>query len=569
MKSKVPSLAELVGSVVGEHGSLETIVSVLAFIGVTPKTLNLLSTHFVKFLTDKSVSELRELLGASGAADMSAPTESIFMLHGDQKPFKVTITIQEQEYPVDGATLVSVLSKADVQTLCTLKGVNESWKAVARRVLCERLYTPPVPNRFEEAQEINIEPFLTQNGLGVEHLGEAVTQLEYLETMVTSNFVVDVRLMKNVETIVFSVDTWWEDNYDVLAPVRRCISPSDSSPPASLLLAVYAACYQSPIVPAGAWYHNATLESIVIPAGFTAINQHAFSGCSNLSSVTLPATVTHIFGGFDQCTSLMDINLPASITYIGVEAFALCQALTEIVLPPFLTFFGSGAFARCSGLTKVVLPTTLTSIPPFTFFECSALTDIELPASLTSIGDRTFHLCSALTTINLPASLTFIDRYAFARCSGLTEIDLPTSLRSISAGTFSSCSALTKIHLPANLRIIGENAFQNCSLLEEVTLSESLTLIKENAFEMCRSLRKVEFPVTFDPLTPLHIEAFAFTACTSLKSISLPYGATFHNFAFGDNVQISHMPLRSLFQVIRFVIRRLLSYIIQSVRRLS
>ena len=494
MKSKVPSLAELVGSVVGEHGSLETIVSVLAFIGVTPKTLNLLSTHFVKFLTDKSVSELRELLGASGAADMSAPTESIFMLHGDQKPFKVTITIQEQEYPVDGATLVSVLSKADVQTLCTLKGVNESWKAVARRVLCQRLYPEAVPETLEQAMVINIEPFLTQNGLGVEHVDEAVAQLTHLQRMVADGFEVNVDLVRNVgEMIAFSEVTWVANPYDVLSPVRQCISPQSglSSPEGSLLLAVCAACYHTTFVPSGAWFEDNTLESIVIPTGITRIGTEAFSRCSILTSVILPATVTFIDShAFESCIALTTINLPAALTSINSHAFRLCSILDTVIFSPaaIITSIGEGCFA-----------------------ECSRLQNINLPASLTSIGIRAFHSCTALTTINLPAAIiTSIPSDCFGECSRLQNINLPASLTSIGSYAFYKCRALTTINLPASLTKIDDSAFQDCS-----------------------ALTKVMFPVTDTPLT---IGSFAFYGCASLNSITLPDRVAYDPFAFPADI---------------------------------
>lgn len=139
-----------------------------------------------------------------------------------------------------------------------------------------------------------------------------------------------------------------------------------------------------------------------------------------LTTVLLPNTLTAI--AFSGCSSLTEINLPASLTSIGEYAFSGCSSLTEINLPDNLTSIGGYAFNGCSSLTEIHLPDNLTSIESFTFNFCSSLTEIHLPASLTSIGDRAFWSCSSLTEIHLPANLTSIGGYAFDQCTSLMKI---------------------------------------------------------------------------------------------------------------------------------------------------
>ena len=55
------------------------------------------------------------------------------------------------------------------------------------------------------------------------------------------------------------------------------------------------------------------------------IGDCAFYGCSGLTSINLPASITKIeYGAFEGCSGLTSINLPASITEIGSEAFSIC-----------------------------------------------------------------------------------------------------------------------------------------------------------------------------------------------------------------------------------------------------
>jgi hypothetical protein len=55
---------------------------------------------------------------------------------------------------------------------------------------------------------------------------------------------------------------------------------------------------------------------------YSRTRRSAFSGCTSLASITLPASVTQIGGyAFSGCTSLASITLPASVTQIGKDAF--------------------------------------------------------------------------------------------------------------------------------------------------------------------------------------------------------------------------------------------------------
>ena len=100
-------------------------------------------------------------------------------------------------------------------------------------------------------------------------------------------------------------------------------------------------------------------------------------------------------------------------------AFSDCTGLTSISLPANLTKIGHRAFWHCTGLTSISLPANLTKIDDSAFEGCTSLTSITLPANLTKIDDRTFEGCTGLTSISLPANLTKIESGAFSGCTGL------------------------------------------------------------------------------------------------------------------------------------------------------
>ena len=231
------------------------------------------------------------------------------------------------------------------------------------------------------------------------------------------------------------------------------------------------------------------LTSLTLPAGITSIGEYAFYGCSGLTSLTLPAGITEIGEStFSDCSGLTSLTLPDGITSIGISAFSDCSGLTSLNLPAGITSIDKYAFLDCSGLTSLTLPDGITSIGSRAFYGCSGLTSLTLPAGITSIGDDTFYGCSGLTSLTLPAGITSIGEYAFSGCSGLTSLNLPAGITSIDKYAFSGCSRLTSLTLPAGITSIGEFAFSYCSGLTSIYVyAEKVPRIGRYAFEGCAS----------------------------------------------------------------------------------
>ena len=102
------------------------------------------------------------------------------------------------------------------------------------------------------------------------------------------------------------------------------------------------------------------------------------------------------------------------MTSIKDWAFYGCSGLTSIDIPSSVTCIGNNAFRCCYDLTSVAIPSSLNSIGDFAFQGCYDLTSIEIPYSVTNIGNWAFYGCSSLTSVTSYITEVFMTGdYAF------------------------------------------------------------------------------------------------------------------------------------------------------------
>ena len=244
---------------------------------------------------------------------------------------------------------------------------------------------------------------------------------------------------------------------------------------------VTAICYQ-------AFKDYTNISGITIPASVSSIGYDAFAGCTNLASIKVESG-NPVFDSRENCNAIIEtaINtliqgckntiIPNSVTSIGDYAFCNCDGLTSVTIPNSVTSIGDWAFNGCTGLTNITIPNSVTSIGYSAFSYCSGLTSITIPNSVTSIGDKAFYGCTGLTSIEIPNSVTSIGYWAFSGCTGLTSVTIPSSVTSIGYGAFGGCSGLTSITIPNSVTRIGYEAFYGCTNLATVVNNSSLDII--------------------------------------------------------------------------------------------
>ncbi len=97
-----------------------------------------------------------------------------------------------------------------------------------------------------------------------------------------------------------------------------------------------------------------------------------------------------------------DIVIPSEyeglpVKEISLQAFIDCYNITSVTIPESVTTIGAYAFANCKKLTSVTLPSSLTTIKAAAFSDCTKLTSITIPSSVTTMGAQAFDGCTSLT----------------------------------------------------------------------------------------------------------------------------------------------------------------------------
>lgn len=249
----------------------------------------------------------------------------------------------------------------------------------------------------------------------------------------------------------------------------------------------------------------------------TTIGREAFANNSNITTVVIPKTVTHIYDwAFRNCVNLTDFTIPKTVKYIGLTAFQntafyndknnwtdnvlykdgyLIDVDTNISgicnIAPNTRLIASQAFAGCKKINSITIPQSITTIPEGTFAGCKSLKYITIPQSVENIGDAAFVGCSSLTSIKLPNGIERISPYIFQDCSSLESIIIPDNISTINICAFEECRSLTSVTIPNSVKGIEAFVFINCKSLSSITIPSNVEYIDYGAFTNCTNLKTI------------------------------------------------------------------------------
>ena len=332
-------------------------------------------------------------------------------------------------------------------------------------------------------------------------------------------------------------------------------------------------------------YTNTVPANLVIPDGVTVIGyfEHedgrgcAFSGCTALESVIIPASVKTInYWAFYECTSLKSVTIADGMTGIGERAFYGCTSLVSMTIPGSVKAIDKDVFSGCTSLKEIQFNGTRAqwqavrgsddvkipgircsdgyigigaeAVPDYFKMDGTKITgytgtlpaNLVIPDGVTEIERGVLSGCFDIESVTIPGSVLadaqrsriddasyemvrIKDKFTgmFSDCTYLERVTILDGAVRIPFYMFFNCTSLKSITIPDSMTTIAQGAFYNCASLKSIAIPQSVTAIGSAAFSDCASLTAVEIPAGVT-----EISYGVFGGCTLLASVTIPDGVT-------------------------------------------
>ena len=324
-------------------------------------------------------------------------------------------------------------------------------------------------------------------------------------------------------------------------------------------------------IPSTVDYENETYTVI-------GIGYKAFYGCSRLTSVTIPNSVTEIGdNAFYDCSRLTSVTIPNSVTEIGDNAFYDCLDLTSVTIGSGVMSIGKYAFSYGTYrnhiyVKKVIwLPNTppkgsseidgmrnyvandsysdlsYVTIYPFlgSMFEEGGIKYVPVSPSdrtcdaIDCVYDSSAENIVITKTVNhqgISMSLQNVNEYLCYENDFIKTVTIKDFKSDIGDDAFSHCENIVSVDIQGLTGNIGHNAFYNCRNLKGIDIPNTVTSIGSRCFYNCVSLTYANIGSGIDvlpgecftycglleiniPRTVNSINNYVFDGCSSLTNV--------------------------------------------------
>lgn len=294
-----------------------------------------------------------------------------------------------------------------------------------------------------------------------------------------------------------------------------------------------------------------------IPSTARFLGSNLYNGNSYVQSVTLPSTIDMLNGStFGYCSNLEKVNLSdTAIKTIPSYTFYNCSKLSEVLLPQTITNIETSTFQNCTNLSRISLPDNIVSIGSSAFYSCSKLTT-SLPTKLANIGNSAFYNCYYLKSVSIP-NIENLGSYAFYN-TGILSISLPAAIQIGSArNLFGSRIAEIRCADEATRNLFAAVSNYYPSDTRFLSNTDSTSIFTKDDFEIFStstgykllnytgSSSTITLPISYNNTTLSTIRQFAFQACPTIKSMTIPDNYTTiepYAFQYCYNLETLRLP---------------------------
>ncbi len=295
------------------------------------------------------------------------------------------------------------------------------------------------------------------------------------------------------------------------------------------------------------------------------------SKSSNITSLTIPNTVTKIGDSVFNDISADELIIPDSVLEIGNQLFSYNEVIKKVYISKNITTIPRYMFDHCSNLEEVITD-NIKVIEEFAFantlklikfnfnnvstignqafinsgineatfnsletvgekaFSNSKLNILVLNEGLKSVGSQAFSN-TLIKELILPSTLVEYGDYAFYANNNLEKLVVKGSI--LGNGVFQQSKVLKEVDfIGENNYEVGQQTFWQDTALEKLTFSEGLIKIGNTAFRETR-ISEIIFPNTLEEIGD---QAFYYA---SLSEITIPSSVkSIGDYAFYDNYKL-------------------------------
>ncbi|MCQ2612787.1 MAG: leucine-rich repeat domain-containing protein [Treponemataceae bacterium] len=363
----------------------------------------------------------------------------------------------------------------------------------------------------EKDTERNIERYVRDFSLAVNTPDEIYS---YIEECKTLNSVIPLGICGGTFE--------WDDVKNIIADIT-CENTNGIELILTSLVIARDASIEKKTIPAGFFEGKTWLTKISLPhyssdsPYISVIGDNAFSGCTNLTSITMIDGLTKIGkNAFSGCKNL-EITLPEGCAYLGAKAFENVKSvLASLVTGNWTQVTVVDGNASYAHITVDDWKSTIKNEKSSSaFYRDVPLSAFSSTAPDTARVQQMYAIAQDLGVITLPmwisaeeSPITLTSENAafnttISSVAGTSEVYFDLHLeqltldgdKTISSGCFNGTSTaknlwLGSVTLPVGTAIINNNAFEYCGNLKKVSFanSTSLTRIGTSAFEYCTKL---------------------------------------------------------------------------------
>lgn len=233
---------------------------------------------------------------------------------------------------------------------------------------------------------------------------------------------------------------------------------------------------------------------------------------------------------FYATTNMTSISIPETVTTIRYRALSYCLNLPEVVLPNSVTTLETHALYG-NYLERLTLSSGIREYPRESCSGMSFLEELVIPDGAEIIHDEAFNYCSRVTSLTIGNTVKSIGVMSFGGLYQLTSVSIPASVQSIGKEAFGYCQKIESVTLESGSDILtfGINVFGDTKYLGtyDDPTSKIVTLTIDRPF-VCTSLDPKEMPFAYKPtLTTVNIgdsaptlPADAFASCDAITAVS-------------------------------------------------